>query len=106
MRAGGKARGRISIVNRAPKAARLRAVIVTLPAGFRYAGGSSRGDPVIDGRRLTWTLDQSVRSGRRTALSFLLRAGKKAGALRLAARFTMGDGGSFTARRRASVGVR
>jgi hypothetical protein len=104
--AGSTKRGRISIVNRAPKAARLRAVIVTLPPGFRYAGGSSRGDPTIDGHRLTWTLDQSVRSGGRTTLSFRLHAGKKPGSLRLAARFTMADGGAFTARRRASVGVR
>jgi hypothetical protein len=106
MRAGAQVRGRISIVNRAPKAARLRTVIVTLPPGFRYAGGSSRGDPAIDGRRLSWTLDRSVRSGRRTTLSFRLRAGRSSGSLRLAARFTMGDGGSFTARRRATLGVR
>jgi hypothetical protein len=106
IRAGSAARGRISIVNRAPKAARLRAMIVTLPPGFRYAGGSSRGEPAVDGRRLTWTLDRSLRSGRRTALSFLLRAGAKPGAIRLAARLTMSDGGSFTARRRATLGVR
>jgi hypothetical protein len=106
MRAGAEVRGRISIVNRAPKAARLRAVIVTLPPGFRYAGGSSGGNPAIDGRRLTWTLDRSLRSGRRTTLSFRLRAGRSSGALRLAARFAMGDGGSFTARRRATLGVR
>jgi hypothetical protein len=99
-------RGRITIVNRAPKPARLRVVIVTLPPGFRYAGGSSRGDPVAAGRRLTWTLNQSVAAGRRTSLSFRLRAGRRSGSLRLAARFTMDDGGAFTARRRASVGVR
>jgi hypothetical protein len=104
--AGSTVRGRITIVNRAPKAARLRAVIVTLPPGFRYAGGSSRGDPVAAGRRLTWTLNQSVAAGRRTSLSFRLRAGRRSGSLRLAARFTMDDGGAFTARRRASVGVR
>jgi hypothetical protein len=32
--------------------------------------------------------------------------GRRSGSLRLAARFTMDDGGAFTARRRASVGVR
>jgi hypothetical protein len=47
-----------------------------------------------------------VRSGRRTGLSFRVRAGRSSGALRLAARFTMGDGGAFTARRRATVDVR
>ena len=103
---GSAARGRVSIVNRAPKAARLRAIIVTLPPGFRYAGGSSPGEPAIDGRRLTWTLDRTLRSGGRTALSFRLRAGTKPGRVRLAARFTMSDGGSFTARRRATLGVR
>ena len=81
-------------------------MIVTLPPGFRYAGGSSAGEPAIDGRRLTWTLDRPLRSGRRTALSFRLRAGTKPGAIRLAARFAMSDGGSFTARRRATLGVR
>src|SRR5919197_2705964 len=104
--AGSTKRGRVSIINRAPKAARLRAVIVTLAPGFRYAGGSSRGEPAVDGRRLTWTLDQPVRSGRRTGLSFLLRAGSEPGAIRLAARFTMTDGGSFTARRRAALRIR
>jgi hypothetical protein len=104
--AGSTARGRLSIVNRAPKAARLRAIVVTLPPGFRYAGGSTRGEPAVDGRRLTWTLDRTLRSDGRLRLSFRLRAGTKAGAVRLAARFEMSDGGAFTARKRATVGVR
>jgi hypothetical protein len=104
--AGGKARGRLSISNRAPKAALLRAIVVTLPPGFRYAGGSTRGAPAIDGQRLTWTLDRRLRSHRRLGLSFLLRGGSAAGPIRLAARFTMSDGGSFTARKRATLGIR
>lgn len=104
--AGGKARGRLEIVNRAPKAARLRAIVVTLPPGFRYAGGSTRGEPAIDGRRLTWTLDRRLRGHGRLGLSFRLRAGTKPGRVRLAARFEMSDGGAFTARRRATLGVR
>jgi hypothetical protein len=104
--AGGAARGRLTIVNRAPKAARLRAIVVTLPPGFRYAGGSSRGEPAVDGRRLTWTLDRSLRSHGRLGLSFRVRAGTRPGPIRLAARFTMSDGGAFTARKRATLGVR
>jgi hypothetical protein len=107
---GRRGSGSVAIVNRAPKPVRLTAVSVTLPAGFRYVGGTARGltrsDPAIRGRRLIWSLDRVLASRGRAALSFTLRAGRHGGLIRLAARFTMSDGGAFTARRHASVPVR
>lgn len=105
LHAGATTRGHITIVNRAPKAARLRAVTATLPKGYRYAGGATLGTPSVDGRRLTWTLDRSLRAHGRLRLSFRLHVGSRAGAIRLAARFTMSDGGSFTARKRTTLRV-
>jgi hypothetical protein len=104
--AGTTKRGRVSILNRAPKTAGLRSVIVTLPPGFHYAAGSTAGAPAIDGRRLTWTFDRALRRGGRMAFAFRLRAGSRSGTIRLAARFVMSDGGAFTARRRAALSVR
>ena len=104
--AGRRGRAGVSIVNRAPQPARLSAITVTLPAGFRYVAGSAPRTPAIAGRRLTWTLDRTLRSGARTGLSFAVHAGRRGGSVRLAARFVMSDGGAFTARHRATLGLR
>jgi hypothetical protein len=106
VRAGATTRGHVTIVNRAPKAARLRTVTIALPKGYRYAGGATYGAPAVEQRRLTWSLDRSLRAHGRLRLSFKLHAGRRAGAIRLAARFTMSDGGTFTARKRTTLRIR
>jgi PKD repeat protein len=61
----------------------LESISVTLPEGFSYVAGSSRGattaDPVVDGRTLRWTGRVIVPEGGRAGVHLRVTAGKTAG---------------------------
>ncbi|MDQ3740719.1 MAG: hypothetical protein M3389_07215, partial [Actinomycetota bacterium] len=94
-RGPGWRRAAVVVRNPGSRTARLSTVTLRLPAGTAARAAKSGG--TVAGRVVRWPIDADLAAGARRVLALDLRILRR-GRAAVAARFTMPDGGGYTAR--------